>query len=284
MNNTLFREWEVYKLINILKSEFYKLKKTKHLLISIILVAVIAVLQIVLIEVLFNMLASMMDERRSQMFLAIKDALNLTGSGCLFEIGENDAFTPFVIIISALVVTNEFSCGSMKNILARGISRNYIVISKTIISAFSAVVLFIVYQVMLSITATFVSGWGDMGKSLGQFITDCLLVEVLNIILVVLLSVFASFISFTTKRVSLSIAIPLALALLLPNVIQILNSMVQMALSWLDIRYIWLPTFLLTSCNIIHTNTAWIVGITGVAEIILFTLISMLIFRKSEIK
>lgn len=271
-------------MINILKSEFYKLKKNKHLLICIILIAIIAVLQIILIEVLFNMLASMMDEHRSQMFLAMKKAMNLTGSGCLFEVGENDAFTPLVVIISALVVTNEFSCGSMKNILARGINRNQIVISKIIMSAFSAVVLFVVYQIMLSITATIVSGWGNMGKSLGKFIIDCLLAEILDIILIVLLSVFASFISFATKRISLSIAIPLALSLLLPNVIEILNVLVQMAVSWLDIRYIWLPTFLMTNHNIIHTNTAWIVGIAGIGEIIIFILMSMLIFRKSEIK
>lgn len=271
-------------MVNILKSEFYKLRKTKNLFICVILVAIMAVLQIILIDILFNMLASMMDSTRASMFWNMYKAMNLTGSGCLFEIGENDAFTPIVVIISALVVTNEFSCGSMKNILARGINRNKIIIAKTIVSAFSAIVVFIVYQIMLSLTATVVSGWGNMNKSTGEFFTDLLLVEVLNIILVALLSVFASFISFATKRISLSISIPLALALLLPTVIEMLGQLVKMAISWLDIRYIWLPTFLLTSHTIIHTNTAIIVSLVGIGEIIAFTLISMLIFRKSEVK
>lgn len=268
-------------MINILKSDFYKLIKSKILMICIIVVACIGVLQIVLLEVLFSMLMSVADGRYAMHFQQIKTAMNLTGSGCLLQTGANDSFTPLIVVAVALVAMYEFSSGSIKNIVARGVNRNYIVISKWILSIFSAVAVYLVYQVVISITATIVTGFGDAGDN---FILNFLLVEIINIILVGVIASFTALICFLTRKTSLSVAIPLAISMLLPSVIEVLNSIVQMAIHWLDVRYVWLPTFMLTTDKIIHTNTAFAVAGVGLLEIILFMMLAMLKFNKSEIK
>jgi ABC-2 type transport system permease protein len=152
-------------MISLLKSDFYKLFRTKAFYICGVLAAALSVLGVVLLN------SALKSELGIDASLLGYDGLYALTTG-------TSQVTLFITIMLSMFIPNEFSFGTIKNIASRGISRVNIYFSKIIIGAFISVV----YTVFCA-GASFAAGsimWGtgeltravylDISRMLGLFL------------------------------------------------------------------------------------------------------------------
>ncbi len=113
-------------MINLLRSDFYKLFRTKAFYICGVLAAAFAVLGVILLSSAFK-------------FELGIDASLLGYDGLYALITGTGQAGLFITIMVSMFIPQEFSFGTMKNIASRGISRTNIYLSKIIIGVFISI-------------------------------------------------------------------------------------------------------------------------------------------------
>ena len=267
-------------MINVIKSDFYKLFRGKAFYICGAIAAVWAALSIFIQD--FAIKANFMMELDSEMM----QMLGLNGiSAISFGVGASSLL---VAIIMSMFISSEFSFGTMKNIASRGISRANIYLSKVIIGAFAVVV----YTLICAITA-FATGsilWGSTGE-----LTRTVYLDIFRMIGLYMLAEFAMqcvfmMIGFLIRSTGGVISVNLSIMIVFPAVVlTFINHAVR---NWLNF-----PDF--------AAAKYWPVGYTGgtfltlnaipkdelitgllvcAAYIIIPTLIGLFTFQKRDIK
>ncbi len=116
-------------MINLLKSDFYKLFRMKSFYICAAITAVLASLGVILLN--------------SAIIAELGIDASLLGYDGIYAliVGVNNSFVNlFIAILISMFISSEFSYGTMKNIASRGVSRANIYLSKIIVGVFVTVV------------------------------------------------------------------------------------------------------------------------------------------------
>lgn len=162
-------------MLNILKSEFYKLKKSKTFWVCIALSLIFAIIMIVAMQTSMSMaLLPNHDPDLDSMLEIIPLASGTYMLGYLLSMGFN---TVFVGIFVAIFISSEFSCGTMKNTLSRGADRKKVFLSKFLVCGCAALIMQFVFMITALFAGTIVWGFGTATFSgmLGMILTQSLL-------------------------------------------------------------------------------------------------------------
>ncbi len=259
-------------MVNLLKSDFYKLFRTKSFYICGIIAAALAVLGVVILS------SSLKSELGIDAALLGYDGLYAltTGTG---------QATLFITIMLSMFIPSEFAFGTMKNIASRGISRTNIYLSKIIVGVFITVV-----YVLFCAAASFTAGsvmWGtgeltravylDISRMIGLF----LLAEVS-------LQCIFMMVGFFIRQTGGTVATNLAIIIAVPAlVIQFINFAVYQWFKAEDFessKY-WPATYLSKYLSLDIAQTDIITGIIVCSSFIVISLaLGIFFFNKRDIK
>lgn len=162
-------------MLNILKADFYKLKKSKTFWVCIALCLIFGIIMIIAMQTSMTMAQQPNhDPDLDSMLEMIPLASGTYMLGNLQSMGFN---TVFVGIFVAIFISSEFSYGPMKNTLSRGADRIHVFFSKFLVCGAAALIMQFVFMLAILITGTIIWGFGTATLSgmLGMIMTQSLL-------------------------------------------------------------------------------------------------------------
>lgn len=183
-------------MLNILKSDFYKLKKSKAFWICTALCIAFAVLMVVAMQMGMNKAISNPNPFDAENVSMIEMALNASGIWAL------EYFLPFgfnIIFIGvfiAIFISSEFGFGTMKNTLSRGADRIKVFLSKFVVSSCAALVMLFAFILTLIATGTIVWGFDTGGILTFSGILGLVSMQSL---LIIAFAAFFTFVSMTMR-------------------------------------------------------------------------------------
>lgn len=134
-------------MLNLLKADFYKLRRTKSFFICLGLLA--AVVSYIIID--FSSSAH------------IKEQLSPSTFHWIYMLFHEKAFLPYFIpvfqaIFITMLITNEYGTGTIKDPVSLGFSRSKVYLSKLVTVSVASIVMMIVALVFTAITSVFTFG------------------------------------------------------------------------------------------------------------------------------
>lgn len=190
-------------MFNLLKSDFYKILRTKSFYVCAVLAGALSVLGVILMNSAVN--------------AELGISASLLGYDGVYALttGVSQA-TLFITIVVSIFIPGEFAFGTIKNIASRGISRSYIYLSKIIIGIFVSVV-----YTLFCAAASFTTGsimWGtgeltravylDIFKMLGLFLVAEIAMQCIFMM-----------VGFFIRQTGGTVAVNLAIIIALPSLI-----------------------------------------------------------------
>ncbi len=139
-------------MINLLKSDFYKLFRIKSFYICGILASLLSVLGVILLNTAIN----------SELGI---NASVLGYDGIFALVTGTGQATLFITIMNSIFIPSEFSHGTIKNIASRGIERYQIYLSKIIIGIFVSVTYIILCAGCSFTMGSIMWGTGELTRS-----------------------------------------------------------------------------------------------------------------------
>jgi ABC-2 type transport system permease protein len=148
-------------MMNLVKAEFYKLRKMKPFYIVMMASAIWAVF----LAFALQRAASMASLRPGDPDIQdiVKMQPNFGGAWFMGNSLNNGMFGLFVAILVSMFVTVEFSFGPMKNIVSRGFSRVQVYLAKFIASAAAGVMMLVVFLAAGCVAGTILWGFDPNG-------------------------------------------------------------------------------------------------------------------------
>ncbi len=200
-------------MINILRVQLFKLKKSKSFWVLLAMCAVLPMLSVLLLLGLDALFSAIGDESFLQLLGSEFDALYAISTFVTFE---SDSLI-FALIFSAVVLSREFTQGTVRNTVLSNKSREQIYFAYLITGLIVGGSYFVVeYAVSLTLYGC-VLGFGAM--SFTEALTPALYYFALGICSVLVgISCVCAFL-FCTRRQSLTILLPLLICLLLPGIV-----------------------------------------------------------------
>jgi len=132
-------------MLNILKSDFYKLKKNKAFWICTILCVVFAVFMVTAMQVGMNRALANPYSGDPEMIQMAEMAENISGVSALQQFLPMGFNIIFIGVFIAIFVSSEFGYGTMKNTLSRGAERTKVFFSKFIVCSCAALVMLLAF-------------------------------------------------------------------------------------------------------------------------------------------
>ena len=139
-------------MLNLLKSDFYKLKKSKSLWICIVLCVVFDVIMVSAIQMDFTHELANPNMGNPEYVHALELSSNASGIWALSYFLPLGLNVLIVGVFIAVFVSSEFGFGTMKNTLSRGADRTKVFLSKVIVCSCASVVM--LFMFMLAVLAT----------------------------------------------------------------------------------------------------------------------------------
>lgn len=161
-------------MLNLLRSDFYKLSKAKYFWICLIVNIVLAAGSIFMLDFVYKMTGEQLAVQAEQQASAMNEAgINASVKGIPSSYEDLNASTQMVgyfagnttlliAVLIALFVGSEFNNGTIKNIASKNYSRNKIYASKLLTCIIAGVLFCIIYAAVSTITATALWGFGDV--------------------------------------------------------------------------------------------------------------------------
>lgn len=192
-----------------------------------------------------------------------------------------DSISPLIFsIIVGIFVGSDFKNGTIKNIASKGITRDKIVFSKTILS-FILAIIFILVHVIFGILIILTMS--------NQSITYSAMLILFRGLFLSILSFFAYssiyiFIAFLVRSSGISIAISIAVNAILPTIALLIDSLIIRS----ERLYVsnTMPSFVSTffKQNTIDTQQMIIYVVAMIVEIIVLYLLTDVLMKKRDIK
>lgn len=251
-------------MLNLLRADFYKLRRSNSYFICL----GILVLFVAYIIIDFSSSAH------------IKEQLSPSTFHWTYMLFNEKAFLPYFIplfqaIFITMLITSEYSTGTIKDSVSLGFSRMQIYISKLITLSVGTILMMIVAIFTTAITSIFVFG------VYGSFtLFDMLLLFRMLLIQVLLYTAYASvflMISFLIKNIGGTMAFNIFFCLILGSLSSLVGN------SYLG-RILLLMNFSPTAVPHPRTVDIRIAIIVGLAYLIIFSGIGGLTFKKQDIK
>lgn len=278
-------------MLNLLKSDFYKLFRMKSFYVCCIVSAVIAIITMVSTASLNNMYESVGGMVGSQI-------INLENVFYSILCPTGDWFILIIIGISVFV-TVEYNAGTLKNIAARGFKRENIFLSKMIVCVVEAIMIALVFAVSCIISGIFMLGIPSNGFSDG-FWGEIFAVYGVDILVLIGYTSFVTMIAYLIRTNGGTIAISLCMHYLIPVVIMMFNVTTLMSANntdsdmeklvsystnqYGDMAYYWIGTLGETVPESYRNGTIYIPILVALAYIVVTSVLGMFVFKKRDIK
>lgn len=283
-------------MIKLINSDFYKLFRMKSLYVCLIVAVGLALLQSGISRLTVNMLEE--DMGTSLVDMAgigdIKDML-------LNAMNGDQNWVIISIIAVSLFVSIEYRAGTLKNIVAKGFSRESIFFSKLIVSIVEAVIICYAY-IIVYVSACFI--FFDSSGLSADFYSELAVNYAVNTLITIASTSFivmtAYLIRSTGGTIALSIClymIVIPMALQMMNLFSILNSgddsdsQILAATTAMnenngygDAAYYWVGTLSATLSKCYADKTIYIPVLIALAYLALSVVIGLLSFKKRDIK
>jgi len=184
-------------MLNIIKSDFYKLKKSKVFWICAALCVIFGIIMVVAVQADINMelqkgINNPTDSEYLSAVAMSRQASAIWALEYFLPLGFN---TLIVGIFIAVFLSSEFSYGTIKNTLSRGADRAKVFLSKFIVCGAAAVIMQILFITALIATGSIIWGYDPHGvATFGN-----LIVVILSQLLVII--GFAAIFTFTSTAI-----------------------------------------------------------------------------------
>ena len=261
-------------MINLIKADFYKLFRTKSFYINAILAILMCVSGVCIVYFTTQSLPSP--------YLGLNGVKAMTYA--MMFMSSSNLLSLFCTIFLAIFIPNEFSFGTVKNILSSGQSRVSTYLSKLLIALF---VVF-TYTTLCSIISLVVGSifWGVGDVSRNEYL-DIFRMIGLNIVVEFAMQCIFTMICFLVKRNGMSIATNLIILMCTGRVIApFINGLVEkfIRITNFDFNKYWPQTYayMFSLLNIQSEDIIMGLTVCGVA-ILVSSLVGILIFTNSDI-
>lgn len=262
---------------NIIKSDFYKLRKSKAFWICTALCIGFAVLMVVAMQMgMSNTLATRdpLDPEYISMFNMSQQTSGIWALEYFLPMGFN---ITFIGVFVAIFVSSEFGFGTMKNTLSRGAERIKVFFSKFTVCSCAALVMLFVFMLTLVTTGAIV--WGNFGIATFSGILG--LVSLQSLLVIAFTALFV-FISMTMRSnggaIATNIICVTMASTLLGAISMFFGGAINLSDYWLSTAVSKLATLTPTSGDVmqgIFIALGW-----GIASV----LIGSMLFKKIDVK
>jgi ABC-2 type transport system permease protein len=252
--------------VNIIKSEFYKLKKSKLFFICLLVCAVIPVIMAVAIQL-------GVQTRGAEGMTAIVEDIN--GATFLAETLGLALLPSIAAIFISIFVSGEFHNGTMKNYVSKGFNRIQIYLSKLAVSSAAVLIMYVVHiAVSLALGAVL---WGF--NAIVSDVVTMVLGE--GLLLLAYTSVFV-LISMWLRSNGASIAITVGATSILPPILMAVDFML---IDVVSLSSFWISGPVSALATLTPENGAVLQAvIVGLCYLLGGTLLGSVLFRKQDIK
>lgn len=246
-------------MLNLLKCEFYKLKRSKIFYILIVLGIIEGIIGIILSPPLRN-------------------DCGKEGMLGMFAGGEFLGQIIFLGIFT-IYITNEFKSGYIKNSISYGHKRRDIVLSKIIVFSIAAIIINLMLPITVTVIETVMNGYGEtFNFKAFAFILRVVLIMIISYVVIASIAVLVSFICR-------NIIAPMAIFYLLDMANRLSSAF---SLRSNDFRYLYQKTIFyipnIAISNVISISQVVQAVFHGLMVIAFSILLSIYVFNKADIK
>lgn len=264
-------------MINLIKSEFYKLRKDKSFYILLAVSMGFALLMAFAFQGSKAMAVLMPDDPDIKGI--VKMAPNFSGAWFMGYSLSTDMQALIISIFVSIFVTTEFGYGPMKNIVAKGFNRTKVYIAKLITSAVAGLLMLFAFMVTGGIAGTIMWGFdpshvASLGKVLLLFLDQGMLI-------VAYAAVFV-FVSMSLRGSGASIGANICVVMLFSTLLLALNALFGIHINIADY---WLSGNVKLLATLNPATPLVVRGlIVAVAYTVVATVAGCVIFKKQDIK
>lgn len=281
-------------MLNLIRSDIFKLRKAKYFWILLFINILLAVGTVYLLDFTYKLAGDSMEAQLTQEQAALDDAgMNVsvegipTGHDQLSASSQMLTFfagntTLLMAVLISLFVGSEFNNGTVKIIASRNYSRLKIYLSKLFVGILASVLFTLVFVLAATMTATALWGFGDVS---GSYASQLLLKGALELLLgASYVSLFVMF-SFLIRQSGGSLAANICFLEFTSLVVTLGEMLIHHFLG----RTVTLSDYLPDMCMTALTqnpdrNTLLRAALVGVCFLLVPTLVGAANFRKRDIK
>lgn len=246
-------------MLNLLKCEFYKLKRSKSFYILIILSIIEGIIAVFSYPPLRN---------------------DCGKKGMLFMFGGEEFAGQIIFLgIFTIYITNEFKSSYIKNIISYGHKRRDIVLSKSIVFSTAAIIINLMLPITVTVIETVMNGYGEnFNFKAFAFILRVTLIMMLSYVVMASIAVLISFIFR-------NIIVPMVIFYLIDTAVKAASAF---SLRSNDFRYLYERTIFyipnIATSNVVSASQIVQVVFQGLVVIAFSILLSIYAFNKADIK
>lgn len=164
-------------MLNLIRCDFYKLRKAKYSFICLIIAVLLAVGTVFLLDFSYKLAGDQMAQSVELSQENMQEAgVSISAEGLVTNYEDLSASSQVLLflggninilmaVIVSLFVGSEFNQGTIKNLASRNYSRSKIYMSKFIVSVVTAIFFSLVYVLVSTAAATALWGFGDVSGS-----------------------------------------------------------------------------------------------------------------------
>jgi ABC-type transport system involved in multi-copper enzyme maturation, permease component len=241
-------------MLNILKSDFYKLKKSSAFWICTALCVVFGVMMVFYMQ--RQLAAAQLPGHDHDLDPLIPLLPHLSGVFMMGNLMSVLGNTPHILIMgvfTAIFVSSEFIFGTMKNTLSRGAERTKVIFSKFIVCSIASLVMLGVYTLATLITGTMVWGFDPQKAATFSGILPMLLTQSILVLSFTMIFVFTSMsMRSNGGAIAVNVICVVLVSLLLSAISSLLGPTVDLGKYWLTNNIATLATISPASGDIIQ--------------------------------
>ncbi|GHV55175.1 hypothetical protein AGMMS49579_17340 [Spirochaetia bacterium] len=256
--------------MNIIKSEFYKLKKSKLFYVCMLICAVIPAIMAIAIQL-------GVQTRGAEGMSAIVD--DISGAAFLAETLGLALLPTVLAVFVSIFVSSEFHNGTMKNYVSKGFNRVKIYLSKLVVSGAAVLAIYAVHAAVSLALGTALWGFDPSGAAAVSGVATMLLGE--GLLLLAYTSVFV-LVSMWLRSNGASIAVAICAASVLPTILMTIDFILEDVIS---LSSFWISGNVSALASITPESGAVLQGlIVGFCYLTGGTVLGSLLFKKQDIK
>lgn len=273
--------------MNIIRADTYRILRSKGFYITLAIFIAVIVLQIVAGTGIYSGVTFEVAVVTEEIYFETLDYHDLfavpTGAQAPFHAMAASHNILFIILpLLVFIGTSDFTSGTVKNVLASGVSRARYFFAKLILSCIVCALLLFFNVLLSTITATVISGFG--GTLDGAFIASVLKVFLAQLWLCLAITCVGHFFTFTLRSSGALIGVYIAF-LLVPSMLILLLTQFN---EWFTRLYDYDLTIILIEAAVaIESMSGGDIAkmlLVGVGYIAATVIGGFLLFRKAEIK
>ncbi|GHV07474.1 hypothetical protein FACS189485_17890 [Spirochaetia bacterium] len=261
--------------MNIIKSEFYKLKKSRLFYVCMLICAVIPAIMAIAIQL-------GVQTRGAEGMSAIVE--DISGATFLAETLGLALLPTVLAVFVSIFVSSEFHNGTMKNYVSKGFNRVQIYLSKLAVSGAAVLAIYVVHAAVSLALGTALWGFDPSGGAAVSAVAIYGAVTMLlgeGLLLLAYTSVFV-LVSMWLRSNGASIAVSICAASVLPTILMTIDFILEDVIS---LSSFWISGNVSALASITPESGAVLQGlIVGFCYLTGGTVLGSLLFKKQDIK